>query len=116
MVTHLAGGCTDSGRYPRKWFTFRPNTQLFQYCNHQSRGKGQVQGLAPSRVQKDEPEPQGAGLHQGAGLLLLQFKVGLKTAPMQPHPYPQGPQAAVATPAGCSAGPDAAERPWDRLT
>ena len=24
--------------------------------------------------------------------LLLQFKVGLKTAPMQPHPYPQGPK------------------------
>lgn len=35
---------------------------LFRYCNQQSGGKGQVQGLAPGRIQKDEPEPQGAGL------------------------------------------------------
>ena len=35
---------------------------------------------------------------------------------MQPHPYPLEPRAAAATPAGYSAGPDAAERPCDRLT
>ena len=93
---------------------------LFRYCNHQTGGKGQVQGLAPSRVQKDEPEPQAAGLQTSQ----------VPADPGAPPPVqsrfknshhattslPPGPQAAAATPAGCSTGPDAAERPWDRLT